>query len=84
MITRDAPIIAVLARPSGHTDRVLVLCHGFMGFKDSWTNGSLTRVLIDQGVATFRFDFSAMARARTPLEKLTLSIVIAQTGRVVA
>jgi uncharacterized protein len=75
---------AVLARPSGHTDKAAVLCHGFMGFKDSWTNRSLTRVLIEHGVAAFRFDLFGHGESEGPLEKLTLSIAIAQTDAALA
>lgn len=50
-------ISAVLTHPPSDTDKGVVLCHGLLGFKDSVTNRTLTRLLSERGVATLRFDF---------------------------
>ena len=68
----------VLARPEAPTDRVVVLCHGFLSNKNSTTNKTLTRLLLERGIATFRFDFFGQGDSEGPFEQITLTTAIDQ------
>ena len=70
--------VAILARPDEPTDRVVVLCHGFLSNKNSTTNKTLTRLLLDRGIATFRFDFFGQGDSEGPFEQITLTTAIDQ------
>ncbi|HZS12321.1 MAG TPA: alpha/beta fold hydrolase [Nitrospirales bacterium] len=70
---------AVLAAPDQRTDKIVVLCHGFLSTKNSSTNKALTRLLLAQGIATFRFDFFGQGDSQGPFERLLLSTAVAQT-----
>ena len=69
---------AVLAAPDQPTDKIVVLCHGFLSNKNSSTNKALTRLLLASGIATFRFDFFGQGESQGPFERLLLSIATAQ------
>src|SRR2546430_13089109 len=72
-------ISGILATPAGGTDRLAVLCHGFLSNKNSATNGALTGMLLPQGIATLRFDFFGHGDSEGPFEKLTVGIAVQQT-----
>ena len=71
-------IAAVLATPDRPTDRLAVLCHGFLSHKNSTTNTTLTRLLNDRGIATLRFDFFGHGDSQGPFENITTTIGVAQ------
>lgn len=73
-------VAAVLATPTKDTDRIAVLCHGFLSGKRSTTNKTLTRLLNDQGIATFAFDFFGQGDSEGPFEALTTTIAVAQAN----
>lgn len=73
-------VAAVLTTPTKHTDRIAVLCHGFLSGKRSTTNKTLTRLLNDQGIATFAFDFFGQGDSEGPFEALTTTIAVAQAN----
>src|SRR5438094_1947784 len=72
-------ISGILAKPAGGTDRLAVLCHGFLSNKNSATNRALTAILLPQGIATLRFDFFGHGDSEGPFEKLTVGIAVQQT-----
>ena len=72
-------VAAILSTPIQATDRLIVLCHGFLSNKKSTTNRTLTRLLLDQGIATFRFDFFGQGESEGPFERLTVGTAIDQT-----
>jgi pimeloyl-ACP methyl ester carboxylesterase len=69
---------AVLAAPEKPTDRIVLLCHGFMSSKESGTNRQLTDRLLPLDIATLRFDLFGHGESDGPFEKLTLSRCLAQ------
>jgi pimeloyl-ACP methyl ester carboxylesterase len=71
-------IAAILSTPDGPTTRLAVLCHGFLSGKNSTTNRTLTRLLHEQGVATFRFDFFGQGDSDGPFEELTTTLAVHQ------
>ena len=71
-------VASILTRPSSATDKVAVLCHGFLSSKSSSTNNTLTRMLIDQGIATFRFDFFGQAESEGPFDQITVTLAVEQ------
>ena len=72
-------VAAILSTPIQATDRLIVLCHGFLSNKNSTTNRTLTRLLLDQGIATFRFDFFGQGESEGPFERLTVGTAVHQT-----
>jgi pimeloyl-ACP methyl ester carboxylesterase len=72
-------IAAVHAIPDQATDRVAVLCHGFLSQKDSTSNQALTDLLIARGIAAFRFDCFGHGDSDGPFAKLTTTIAVGQT-----
>src|SRR4029078_5142157 len=75
-------IAAILSAPDGPTTRLAVLCHGFLSSKNSTTNKTLTRLLNDRGLATFRFDFFGHGESDGPFEELTTTLAVHQTETV--
>ena len=71
-------IAAILSMPDVPTTRLAVLCHGFLSGKNSTTNKTLTRLLNEQGIATFRFDFFGQGDSDGPFEKLTTTLAVQQ------
>lgn len=56
-----------------------MLCHGFLSGKNSTTNKTLTRLLNERGIATFRFDFFGQGDSDGPFEELTTTLAVHQT-----
>jgi len=73
-------VAAILATPAGETDRIAILCHGFLSGKRSTTNKTLTRLLNAQGIATFAFDFFGQGDSEGPFEALTTTTAVAQAN----
>ncbi|MFM8550875.1 MAG: alpha/beta hydrolase [Nitrospiraceae bacterium] len=71
-------VAAVLAAPGKPTDLACVLLHGFLSNKNSTTNKTLTRALLEQGIATFRFDFFGQGESDGPFERLTIGTALDQ------
>jgi pimeloyl-ACP methyl ester carboxylesterase len=72
-------VASILTAPDGGTDRIALLCHGFLSSKTSTTNNTLTRMLIERGIATFRFDFFGHGESQGPFELITNSLAVEQT-----
>jgi pimeloyl-ACP methyl ester carboxylesterase len=72
-------IAAILATPTSPTASIAVLCHGFLSGKNSTTNKTLTRMLTERGVATFRFDFFGQGESEGPFEQITNTLAVVQT-----
>ena len=77
-------VAAVLSRPSRPASGIVVLCHGFLSHKNSTTNTTLTRMLNEAGLATFRFDFFGHDESEGPFEDITISVAIEQADAAVA
>ncbi|HEX7767395.1 MAG TPA: alpha/beta fold hydrolase [Nitrospira sp.] len=73
-------VAAVLTTPAGETDRIAILCHGFLSGKRSTTNKTLTRLLNAQGIATFAFDFFGQGDSEGPFETLTTTTAVVQAN----
>jgi uncharacterized protein len=71
-------VAGLLTAPKAKTDRVALLCHGFLSNKNSTTNKTLTRSLTEQDIATFRFDFFGQGESEGPFEALTVTIALGQ------
>lgn len=71
-------ISGILARPDKKTDRIAVLCHGFLSNKNSKTNKTLTDILVPQEIATFRFDFFGQGESEGPFENITVTTALQQ------
>src|SRR5512132_1429662 len=71
-------IAAVLARPEQPTDHVAVLCHGFLSHKNSTSNQALTTRLVEQGIASFRFDCFGHGESDGPFAQLTPTLAMGQ------
>ena len=71
-------VAGILATPEEKTDRIAVLCHGFLSNKNSRTNQALTALLLPQGIGTFRFDFFGQGESEGPFEQITVSLAVWQ------
>src|SRR2546428_13712134 len=71
-------VAGILATPEEKTDRIAVLCHGFLSNKNSKTNQALTALLLPQGIGTFRFDFFGQGESEGPFERITVSLAACQ------
>ena len=74
----------LLTAPDNGTDRIAVLCHGFLSSKTSTTNKTLTRMLIDQGIATLRVDFFGHGESQGPFELITNTLAVQQAQAALA
>jgi len=72
-------VSAILTVPGSGADRIAVLCHGFLSGKNSSTNKTLTRMLTERGIATFRFDFFGHGDSDGPFEEITTTLALQQT-----
>ena len=73
-------VSAILAAPDSRTDRIAVLCHGFLSGKNSTTNKTLTRALTERDIATFRFDFFGHGDSDGLFEDITTTLALSQTS----
>lgn len=71
-------VASALTTPDGDTDTIAVLCHGFLSGKNSSTNKTLTRILTERGIATFRFDFFGHGESDGPFEQITTTLAVDQ------
>jgi len=71
-------VAAILTTPESGTNRIAVLCHGFLSSKTSSTNNTLTRMLVEKGIATFRFDFFGQGESEGLFEDITTSLAVGQ------
>src|SRR5712692_4909501 len=71
-------VAGILATPEEKTDRIAVLCHGFLSNKNSKTNQALTALLPPQSIATFRFDSFGQGESEGPFERITVSLAVSQ------
>lgn len=71
-------VSAILSTPEEDSHRIAVLCHGFLSGKNSTTNKALTRLLLDKGIATFRFDFFGHGESQGPFENLKVTTAVKQ------
>jgi pimeloyl-ACP methyl ester carboxylesterase len=71
-------IAALLTVPSPGTNRLALLCHGFLSNKHSSTNKALTRLLTERGIATLRFDFFGQGESEGPFEDITVGLALDQ------
>jgi len=76
---RGHHVSAILTVPGRSTNRIVILCHGFLSGKNSSTNKTLTRMLTERGIATFRFDFFGHGDSDGPFEEITTTLAIHQT-----
>ena len=76
--TQGHRVSSLLTTPDGGSDRIAVLCHGFLSSKTSTTNNMLTRMLIDRGIATFRFDFFGHGESDGPFELISNTLAVQQ------
>ena len=72
-------VAAILNTPDKPTTGVAVLCHGFLSGKNSTTNKTLTRLLNEQGLTTFRFDFFGQGDSDGPFEEITTTLAVEHT-----
>lgn len=71
-------VAAVLTLPPQPTTSIAVLCHGFLSGKYSSTNKSLTRTLMERGIATFRFDFFGQGESQGSFKDITNTLAVGQ------
>ena len=71
-------VAAILSTPDEPTTRLVVLCHGFLSGKNSTTNKTLTRLLNERSIATFRFDFFGQGDSDGPFEEITTTLAVHQ------
>ncbi len=76
-------VATILSVPDGGTDRIAILCHGFLSSKTSSTNKALTRRLLDHGIATFCFDFLGQGESQGPFEQITTTLAVAQANNAI-
>jgi pimeloyl-ACP methyl ester carboxylesterase len=81
---QDRRVSAVLSSPHPACKRIMVLCHGFMGYKDSWINRTLSETLARHGVATLRFDFFGHGESEGQLQDILLTTLVSQTESAIA
>ena len=71
-------VASALTTPDRDTDKIAILCHGFLSNKNSSTNKTLTRLLIERDIATFRFDFFGHGESDGPFEEITNTLAVEQ------
>ncbi len=71
-------VSALLSTPDAPTDRIAVLCHGFLSSQHSTTNKTLTRLLLEHNIATLRFDFYGHGDSQGPFEQITVGLAVSQ------
>ena len=76
-------VACILSTPDRETDRIAVLCHGFLSSKTSSSNKALTRMLLDRQVATFCFDFFGQGESQGPFEQITTTLAVEQANQAI-
>ena len=71
-------VSAILSAPPD-SSAMVILCHGFLSTKNSTTNKTLTRLLNEKGISTFRFDFFGQGESEGLFEDITVSLALEQT-----
>ncbi len=69
---------AILTTSKKGSQRVVLLCHGFMSSKESQTNRELTRHFLPRDIATLRYDLFGHGESGGPFEALTLTRCLLQ------
>ena len=77
-------ISAILTTAPAPTNRIVILCHGFLGSKESWTNRTLAKELGARGISALRFDFFGHGQSDGDLKDLLLTTLVAQTESMMA
>ncbi len=72
----------VLAEPDTQTDKVVLLCHGFMSDNESSTNMDLTKRLLPKNIATCRFDFDGHGAHPRPLQEMLMTRCLNQVDAI--
>src|SRR5262245_29522110 len=68
---------AILSSPP-RSAAMVILCHGFLSSKNSTTNKTLTRLLNERDISTFRFDFFGQGESDGIFEDITVSVALEQ------
>lgn len=76
-------VAGILKTPDNGTDRIAILCHGFLSSKTSSTNNALTRMLVERQIATFCFDFFGQGDSQGPFEQITTTLAVEQANRAI-
>ncbi|HSA85794.1 MAG TPA: alpha/beta fold hydrolase [Nitrospira sp.] len=76
-------VAAILTVPDSGTEKLSILCHGFLSSKTSSTNNALTRMLIGQGIGTLRFDFFGQGESEGPFDQITVSFAVEQAHQAI-
>ncbi len=67
-------LCGILSNPTSQKERpIIILCHGFSTSKDSFTNTRLEKILNENGISTFRFDFFGHGESEGKFEDITVS-----------
>lgn len=67
-------LCGIISNPTDDTSKpVIILCHGFITSKDSFTNSKLERILNKNNISTFRFDFFGHGESEGDLKDVTIS-----------
>jgi len=67
-------LCGILSNPSSGKEKpVIILCHGFITSKDSWTYKRLEETLNNHQISTFRFDFFGHGESEGKFEDITIS-----------
>ncbi len=72
----------ILAEPESPSDRIVLLCHGFMSANASSTNIELSGRLTAEGIATCRFDFDGHGAQPRPLQEMLMSRCVQQVAAI--
>lgn len=75
---RGHRVSAILSKPERDTSAAVILCHGFLSNKNSTTNKTLTRLLNERGLTTFRFDFFGQGESEGLFEDITTTLAVGQ------
>jgi dipeptidyl aminopeptidase/acylaminoacyl peptidase len=67
-------LCGILSNPTAEKAKpIVILCHGFFRSKDSKTYVGLERILNEEGISTFRFDFFGHGESGGKFEEVTTS-----------
>lgn len=64
-------------------NKLVILCHGFLGNKDNWFFQALSKKISESGYSCFRFDFSGCGDSQGAFEESTISKQIEDIASVV-